>query len=97
MLFIYHTIIYRNNRPVYFNVYQKSHNFYYYELLDNPHKIKIENFELDYINLYCSIFLPEKELSVIVEQIENYLQHPDRNYSTEDPGIDTNEKFTIYT
>jgi hypothetical protein len=48
MDFLFHTILYFDNKPVYYDVHRKQ-NCYFIELLDNPENVKDieEEFEID--------------------------------------------------
>ena len=75
MIFLFHTIIQVEQKPVYWNVYQSGPRIYILEVLENPHHVEITNFELDTFNNRASIELPEKELQRIIECIQEVNRH----------------------
>lgn len=73
MSFLFHTIIYFEEKPVYFNVFRSGPTSYFFEILENPHSIIVTNFTFDLTKKSASIELTKAALEQLAEQIDRYL------------------------
>ena len=71
MKFLFHTIVPFAGNSVYYNVYHVSVDEFYFEVLDNPHKVTCESFRFFSGSLQCSVDLPLKEREILSDQLQS--------------------------
>ena len=79
MNFLFHAIIYIEQKPVYCNVYKSGYSTYFWEIMENPHQLPVSNFELDELKSTATIELPQEELQRVVEQLRHYQKWEQEN------------------
>jgi hypothetical protein len=69
MEFITHTILYIDETPIYMNVHRLSEHVLFFEILDNPSNLTLEEFTYDLLTSTCSPEMPPP----IMRQLEGFV------------------------
>ncbi len=69
MKFITHTILYIDEKPIYMNVHHQSEHVLFFEILDNPSNLPLEEFTYDLLASTCSPEMPP----LIMRQLEGFV------------------------